>query len=120
MLYMSGYTDDVIVRLPSGLETQLGPTWPDGADIRFDDAAGKPLPYEIEKWDAGAKQAALWVRTDVKGNNATQSITLKWGNPEASTESNGAAVFPTLVSLTPVRETLEDFFMRQVSAAGSR
>src|SRR5262249_20065963 len=27
--------EDVIERLPSGLETQLGPTWPDGAELSF-------------------------------------------------------------------------------------
>ena len=27
--------DDVIVRLPAGLETQLGPTWPGGTDVSF-------------------------------------------------------------------------------------
>jgi ATP-binding cassette, subfamily B, bacterial len=27
--------DDVIVRLPAGLDTQLGPTWPDGTDVSF-------------------------------------------------------------------------------------
>jgi ATP-binding cassette subfamily B protein len=27
--------DDVIERLPSGLETQLGPTWPRGVDVSF-------------------------------------------------------------------------------------
>jgi ATP-binding cassette subfamily B protein len=27
--------DDVIARLPSGLGTQLGPTWPDGVDVSF-------------------------------------------------------------------------------------
>ena len=27
--------DDVIVRLSAGLETQLGPTWPGGADVSF-------------------------------------------------------------------------------------
>jgi ATP-binding cassette subfamily B protein len=27
--------NDVIVRLPSGLETQLGPTWPGGAELSF-------------------------------------------------------------------------------------
>ena len=27
--------DDVIVRLTAGLETQLGPTWPDGVDVSF-------------------------------------------------------------------------------------
>jgi ATP-binding cassette subfamily B protein len=27
--------DDVIARLPAGLETQLGPTWPEGAEVSF-------------------------------------------------------------------------------------
>jgi ATP-binding cassette subfamily B protein len=27
--------DDVVSRLPSGLETQLGPTWPDGVEVSF-------------------------------------------------------------------------------------
>jgi ATP-binding cassette subfamily B protein len=27
--------DDVVTRLPSGLDTQLGPTWPDGVDVSF-------------------------------------------------------------------------------------
>jgi ATP-binding cassette subfamily B protein len=27
--------DDVVVRLKAGLETQLGPTWPDGVDVSF-------------------------------------------------------------------------------------
>jgi ATP-binding cassette subfamily B protein len=27
--------DDVIARLPSGLETQLGPSWPGGVDVSF-------------------------------------------------------------------------------------
>ena len=26
---------DVVARLPSGLETQLGPTWPGGVDVSF-------------------------------------------------------------------------------------
>jgi ATP-binding cassette subfamily B protein len=27
--------DDVVSRLPTGLETQLGPTWPDGVEVSF-------------------------------------------------------------------------------------
>ncbi len=27
--------EDVVVRLPAGLETQLGPTWPDGVEVSF-------------------------------------------------------------------------------------
>ncbi|TWP51021.1 DUF2341 domain-containing protein [Lentzea tibetensis] len=66
---------------------------PDGSDIRFTDAAGQQLPYEIEKWDAKAKQAAIWVKTDVKGNSAAQSINLLHGNPDAKSESDGSKVF---------------------------
>src|SRR5207249_3676759 len=27
--------DDVVARLPAGLETQLGPTWPEGVEVSF-------------------------------------------------------------------------------------
>ena len=27
--------DDVVARLPSGLDTQLGPTWPEGVEVSF-------------------------------------------------------------------------------------
>ena len=27
--------DDVVARLPAGLDTQLGPTWPDGVEVSF-------------------------------------------------------------------------------------
>jgi hypothetical protein len=66
---------------------------PDGADLRFTDPAGAFLPYQIESWDAAAKKAAVWVRTDVRGNSATQSITMLWGNPAARSESDGTKVF---------------------------
>src|SRR4051812_45161080 len=66
---------------------------PNRDDIRFADAMGAALPYEIESWDAAAKKAAIWVRTDVKANDKTQFITLYWGNAEAASESDGKKVF---------------------------
>ncbi|GLZ28967.1 hypothetical protein Lesp02_11570 [Lentzea sp. NBRC 105346] len=66
---------------------------PDGSDIRFTGTGNTPLPYEIERWDAAAKQASIWVKTDVKGNNAGQHITMLYGNPEAKSESDGSKVF---------------------------
>jgi hypothetical protein len=63
-----------------------------GEDIRFEDGAGKALPFEIELWDATAKRAAIWVKVDVKGN-AAQMIKMTWGDPNAMPASNGAAVF---------------------------
>lgn len=65
----------------------------DGSDIRFTDATGAKLPYEIEHWDATGKKAMIWVKADVKGNNATQHINLHSGNPSAASESDGKAVF---------------------------
>lgn len=65
----------------------------DGSDIRFTNAAGAALPYEIELWDAAAKTAMIWVKADVKGANASQYINLHWGNAAAASESNGKVVF---------------------------
>ncbi len=65
---------------------------PKGEDIRFANAEGQPLPYEIELWDAAAKRAAIWVKVDVKGNG-TQTIKMTWGDPAAPAASDGAAVF---------------------------
>ncbi|MDB5051424.1 MAG: putative protein of unknown function acetylesterase [Fibrobacteres bacterium] len=71
-----------------------------GEDLRFTDAAGAALPFEIESWDAAAQKAAVWVRADVKGNDAAQSISMYWGNAAAKSESSSKAVF-----------TLEDGWM---------
>src|SRR5258706_8829652 len=42
---------------------------PDGSDLRFTTAAGKPLAFEIEDWNAKLGSADIWVRVPViKGN----------------------------------------------------
>jgi hypothetical protein len=66
----------------------------DGADIRFTDASGNLLPCQIELWDKAAQKAALWVKTDVKGNNNTQFIIMHWGKAGAQSASDGKVVFP--------------------------
>jgi hypothetical protein len=66
---------------------------PAGQDIRFATAEGTLLPYAIELWDATAKQAAVWVKFDVKGNNATQGFVMHWGNPTAQSASSSKSVF---------------------------
>ena len=66
----------------------------DGRDIRFSDARGKRLRYEIERWDSAAALAEIWVRADVvQGNSKDQFITMHWGNPGAMEWSDGRAVF---------------------------
>ena len=69
---------------------------PGGADLRFADKNGNTLPYEIAKWDAATRQAAIWVGTDtLYANNDSQFVQMFWGNPAAQNYSSGAAVFDT-------------------------
>ena len=66
---------------------------PHGEDLRFSGKDGKPLAYQIEEWDPVAGKASIWIRIpSVKGNDR-QEIKMHWGKPNASSESNGAAVF---------------------------
>ena len=58
---------------------------PGGADIRFFTAEGKPLPYQIELWDAAEGTAAIWVRIPEIRGNARQEIKMHWGNPVPQT-----------------------------------
>jgi len=67
-----------------------------GRDLRFVSPSGTTLSHEIELWDTTAKKAAVWVKVDtLYGNNSTQSITMYWGNPDASDVSTSSAVFDT-------------------------
>jgi hypothetical protein len=67
-----------------------------GKDIRFTKPNGSPLVHEIERWDATARKAELWVKVDtVYGNSSSQRIAMYWGNPGAADRSDGAAVFDT-------------------------
>jgi hypothetical protein len=64
-----------------------------GEDIRFASAAGAPLAYQIEQWDAAEGTASIWVRIPGIKGNARQEIKMYWGKADAKSESNGSAVF---------------------------
>ncbi|MBD3393013.1 MAG: DUF2341 domain-containing protein [Chitinivibrionales bacterium] len=67
-----------------------------GLDVRFKKPDGTILPHEIERWDAGAGKAEIWVRIDtVKGDNSTQYFEMHFAGGDASSTSDGAAVFDT-------------------------
>jgi len=66
---------------------------PGGADLRFSDAAGQPLAYQVEEWDPARGTATLWVKIPVIKGHARQAIHLHWGKADAASESNGSAVF---------------------------
>ena len=65
-----------------------------GEDIRFS-GNGKPLAYQIERWDAAGGNADVWVRIPrIKGNDQ-QEIKMHWGNDKVPSESNSEGVFLT-------------------------
>lgn len=64
-----------------------------GADLRFTTSANQPLAYQIEDWDPQRGVAAIWVRVPKIHGNARQEIKIYWGNPNATSESSGKAVF---------------------------
>ncbi len=64
-----------------------------GEDLRFSSVTGEPLAYQIEQWDAANGVASIWVRVPIITGNSRQEIKLHWGNADATSESNGQAVF---------------------------
>ena len=68
-----------------------------GNDIRFAKQDNTALACEIERWDPVAGLAELWVKIDtVFGNDSGHCITMYWGNLQAVSVSNSAAVFDTV------------------------
>ena len=65
---------------------------PHGDDIRFS-IAGKPLAYQIERWDTSTRDADIWVRIPTIRGNEHQEVRMHWGNQQAQSESNGESVF---------------------------
>jgi hypothetical protein len=67
-----------------------------GNDMCFAKQDGTLMQYEIENWDSANGTAEIWVKVDtVYGNDSMHSITMYWGNPNATSASNSAAVFDT-------------------------
>jgi Concanavalin A-like lectin/glucanases superfamily/Domain of unknown function (DUF2341) len=86
----------VLVRL-AGSNFTFAEAKSDGGDLRFAKGDGTPLLYEIERWDASSQAAEVWVKVDtVFGNDSTHFVNMYWGNPNATSASNGAMVFDTL------------------------
>lgn len=66
-----------------------------GADIRFFTDAGEKLAYQIEEWDADRGHASVWIRVPLIKGNERQRLRMRWGNTDATSESNGKSVFNT-------------------------
>ena len=64
---------------------------PDGSDIRFRDDNGQALPYWIESWTS--EEAIVWCKIPFIPAKEEKIISIIYGNPAASSESNGNATF---------------------------
>jgi hypothetical protein len=83
----------ILVRLELGAAAMPG-LLTNGSDLRFATIDGKPLAYEIERWDLRLKRAEVWVVMDVvKGNTRAEAIRMYWGNTGVPPASDGPAVF---------------------------
>jgi len=66
------------------------------SSIMFTGTNNTVLPHEIERWDSATSRAELWVQVDtIRGNNATQSIMMYWGNQDSGFSASVKAVFDT-------------------------
>ena len=95
---MGGFTEvtgfPVLLRLtPSNFN--LAEAGENGKDIRFATPDHRALPHEIVSWNANSGSARIWIKTDtLRGDGATGSILMYWGNPAAVPASDPAKVFP--------------------------
>ena len=81
-----------------------------GEDVRFS-SKGKPLAYQIERWDAKGGEADIWVRIPTIKGKDQQAIKMHWGNEKVSSESTGEQVFRTTEGFAAVwhlGDSLED------------
>ena len=100
----------LLVRLHKGV-FDFSQSKANGEDIRLATSTGTPLAYQIDEWDAATGTASIWVRIPTVKGNARQEIKLYWGKPDASSESNGSAVFNAdngCASVLHVNEALKD------------
>lgn len=66
----------------------------DGSDFAVSDGKGNLLPIEIERWDAPAGQAVVWVRLDsLAARRSDRALVLHWGRAVPLPLSLGSGVF---------------------------
>ena len=83
---------------------------PGGEDVRFS-SKGKPLDFQIERWDVQRGEADIWVRIPIIRGKDQQAIQMHWGKEQVSSESNGEKVFRTAEGFSAVwhlGDNLED------------
>jgi hypothetical protein len=87
------YGFPVLIRLNSG-NFDFTQARNNGGDLMFTGSGNESLLFEIERWEASAGHAEIWVNIDtVFGNNSDQSITMYWGNATSSQPPASGRVF---------------------------
>jgi biopolymer transport protein ExbB len=91
----------VLVRLSIANFPYFNDARPDGADLRFIAADDKtPLKFHLEKWDAQAQIALLWVRVpQITGGVNADKLFLYYGNPEGASAGDAAGSYDAGQSL---------------------
>ena len=88
----------MLIRLEDGVTMDMGQAQANGEDIRFANSSGKHLSYEIERWATGGSvdSAEIWVNVDtIYAGNASQYITMHWGEASAPDREDPKMVFST-------------------------
>jgi biopolymer transport protein ExbB len=85
----------VLVRLSLANFTYFADAKPDGSDLRFLAADDKtPLKFHIEKYDAQAQIALIWVRLpQLAGRAKTDKIYLYYGNKSGAAAADAAGTY---------------------------
>jgi len=88
------YNFPLLIRLNTA-NFDFSQAMPGGKDLLFSAKNKTILPFQIERWDESSGQAEIWVKIDTIFGNAQQSITMYWGNPEATFQKTSQVVFDT-------------------------
>jgi biopolymer transport protein ExbB len=71
-----------------------GNTQAHGEDVRFADATGTMLAYEIERWTAGGS-SIVWVRVPAIAASTATTLWMYYGNPSAADAQRATDVWDT-------------------------
>jgi biopolymer transport protein ExbB len=92
---------------------------PAGADLRFVDGAGATLAHEIERWDAEAGTADVWVLLPrIEGDSRENFFLAYWGNPLAPAVSSGRLVFEPFACVLHMQGEMGDVASRVADSSG--
>lgn len=95
-----------------------------GSDIRFSRTKDTGLlAHSVELWDKENKSALIWVKIDVGGNKAGQTVFMHWGDVAAQNMSDSKTVFNnkegfvSVWHLSETGDTIKDHYKDATASA---